>query len=51
MVEEQGISVDRFIFKYGETGGDCDTVDLRGASADEQGPNVVAPPHPNLRKQ
>ena len=51
LVEEQGISADRFIFKYGEEGGDCNTVDLRGASADEDGPTQVAPPHPNLRKK
>jgi hypothetical protein len=35
----------------GEEGGDCDTVDLRGASEGEEGPNTVAPPHPNLRKK
>jgi OmpA-OmpF porin, OOP family len=51
MVEEQGISADRFIFKYGEEGGDCNTVDLRGATEGEEGPNSVAPPHPNLRKK
>jgi hypothetical protein len=51
MVEEQGISVDRFIFNYGQEGGDCNTVDLRGATEGEEGPNTVAPPHPNLRKK
>lgn len=50
MVEEQGINADRFIFKYGEEGGDCNTVDLRGATSGEEGPTQVAPPHPNLRK-
>ena len=50
LIEKEGISADRFIFKYGEEGGDCDTVDLRGAAEGEEGPNTVAPPHPNLRK-
>lgn len=51
LVEKEGISADRFIFKYGEEGGDCNTVDLRGATEGEEGPNTVAPPHPNLRKK
>ena len=51
LVEKEGISADRFIFKYGQEGGDCDTVDLRGAAEGEEGPNTVAPPHPNLRKK
>jgi len=51
MVEKEGISADRFIFNYGQEGGDCDTVDLRGAATGEDGPNTVAPPHPNLRKK
>ncbi|MCX8020472.1 MAG: OmpA family protein [Chitinophagaceae bacterium] len=50
LVDQQGISQDRFIFRYGEEGGDCDTVDLRAASADEEGPNMVEPPHPRYRK-
>jgi outer membrane protein OmpA-like peptidoglycan-associated protein len=50
LVEKQGISADRFIFNYGQEGGDCNTVDLRGAAEGEEGPNTVAPPHPNLRK-
>ncbi len=49
LVEKEGISNDRFIFKYGEEG-DCNTVDLRAAGADEQGPNTVPPPHPSIRK-
>src|SRR5690606_9298110 len=32
LVEQQGISADRFIFNYGNEGGDCNTVDLRGAN-------------------
>jgi outer membrane protein OmpA-like peptidoglycan-associated protein len=51
LVEQEGLSADRFIFNYGQEGGDCDTVDLRAASEGEEGPNTVAPPHPNLRKK
>lgn len=51
LVEKEGISLERFIFSYGQEGGDCDTVDLRAAGEGEDGPNTVAPPHPNLRKR
>jgi len=50
LVEKEGVSGDRFIFKYGEEGGDCNTVDMRAANAGEEGPNTVPAPHPNLRK-
>ncbi len=50
MVDKEGISADRFIFNYGQEGGDCNTVDLRAAADGEDGPNTVEPPHPNLRK-
>lgn len=50
LVEKEGISSDRFIFSSGQEGGDCDTVDIRAAAPGEDGPNTVAPPHPNLRK-
>jgi outer membrane protein OmpA-like peptidoglycan-associated protein len=50
LVEKEGISGDRFIFQYGQEGGDCATVDMRGAAAGEEGPNTVPAPHPNLRK-
>ena len=50
MVDKEGISADRFIFNYGQEGGDCNTVDLRAAGEGEDGPNTVEPPHPNLRK-
>jgi outer membrane protein OmpA-like peptidoglycan-associated protein len=50
LVEKEGISADRFIFKYGEGGGDDNTVDLRDGTGDE-GPNTVPAPHPNLRKK
>jgi outer membrane protein OmpA-like peptidoglycan-associated protein len=49
LVDKEGIGQDRFIFKYGETGGDCNTVDLRDGSGDE-GPTTVPAPHPNLRR-
>jgi outer membrane protein OmpA-like peptidoglycan-associated protein len=48
MVEKQGISRDRFVFKYGEEG-DGNTVDLQDCSS-EEGPNTVPAPHPQLRK-
>jgi outer membrane protein OmpA-like peptidoglycan-associated protein len=50
LVEKEGISNDRFIFKYGEAGGDANTVDLREAGTDET-PNSVPAPHPSLRKR
>ena len=50
MVDKEGISADRFIFNYGQEGGDCNTVDLRAAADGEDGPATVEPPHPNLRK-
>lgn len=50
LVESEGVSSDRLIFKFGEDGPN-DTVDLRGAAEGEDGPNTVAPPHPNLRKK
>jgi len=50
LVEKEGLSADRFIFQYGQEGGDCNTVDLRAAGEGEEGPNTVPAPHPNLRK-
>ena len=49
LVDKEGISGDRFIFKYGEMGGDCNTVDLRDGTG-EEGPTTVPAPHPNLRR-
>ncbi|RYZ23804.1 MAG: hypothetical protein EOO16_03410 [Chitinophagaceae bacterium] len=49
MVEKEGLSADRFIFQYGQTGGDCNTVDIRPANEGEEGPANVPAPHPNLR--
>lgn len=50
LVEKEGISQDRLIFNYGQEGGDCNTVDLQPAEADDSRPNTVPAPHPNLRK-
>jgi outer membrane protein OmpA-like peptidoglycan-associated protein len=50
LVDKEGISADRFIFKYGETGGDCNTVDMRDGTQ-EEGPTTVPAPHPNLRRR
>lgn len=50
MVEREGISADRFIFQHAQEGGDCNTVDMRAATAGEEGPSNVPAPHPNLRK-
>ena len=50
LVEREGISADRLFFNYGQEGGDCNTVDLRAATADEQGQTTVPAPHPNLRR-
>ena len=48
LVDKEGISADRFVFKYGLEGGDCNTVDLMDGTGDE-GPTTVPAPHPNLR--
>jgi outer membrane protein OmpA-like peptidoglycan-associated protein len=50
MVEKEGVSADRFIFQYGQEGGDCNTVDLRAANEGEEGPASVPAPHPGIRK-
>ena len=50
LVEKEGISSDRFIFRYGQSGGDENTVDLKDGTG-EEGPNTVPAPHPNLRKK
>lgn len=49
LVEQQGISEDRFIFSYGTPEGDVNTIDLQPTT--EQGPNTVPAPHPNLKKK
>ena len=48
LVENQGISRDRFVFKYGEEG-DSNTVDLQDCTG-EEGPNKVPAPHPQYRR-
>jgi OmpA family len=50
LVEKEGISPDRFIFRYGQSGGEENTVDLKDATG-EEGPNTVPAPHPNLRRR
>ena len=49
LIEKEGISGDRLIFKFGEEGGDCNTVDLKDGT-DDTGPTTVPAPHPNLRR-
>ncbi|MEO6480636.1 MAG: OmpA family protein [Ferruginibacter sp.] len=48
-VEKRGIAADRFIFSYGNEGGDPTTVDLRVAAPGEDGPSKVPPPFPGMR--
>lgn len=50
MVDKQGIDRDRFIFQYGNGGGDANSVEYRAAGAGEEGPSNTPPPFPNLRK-
>ncbi len=50
LIEKEGISGDRFIFRYAQTGGDENTIDLKDGTG-EEGPNTVPAPHPNLRKK
>ena len=50
LVEKEGVSQDRFIFRYGQSGGDENTIDLKDGTG-EEGPNTVPAPHPNLRKK
>lgn len=49
MSEKNGIDRGRFIFQYGKEG-DANSVMLRAAATDEEGPTNVAPPFPNLKK-
>jgi outer membrane protein OmpA-like peptidoglycan-associated protein len=50
LVEKEGINSDRFIFRYGQTGGDENTIDIKDGTG-EEGPNTVPAPHPNLRQR
>ena len=50
LVEKEGVSSDRFIFRYGQGGGEESTIDLKDGTG-EEGPNTVPAPHPNLRKR
>jgi OmpA-OmpF porin, OOP family len=45
--EKEGISEERFIFRYGQPG-DVQIVDLEDGT-NEEGSNMVPAPHPNLR--
>lgn len=49
LVEKQGIAESRFIFNYDGGTGDTGTVDLQGTN--EEGPNTVPAPHPNLKSK
>lgn len=48
LIEKQGISPERFIFLSSESDGSCGEVDLRFSNGD--GPSMVPPPYPNLRR-
>ncbi len=48
MVEREGISQDRLVFVYAQEGGDCNTVDLRAATAEDQSNN---PRQSNMQNQ
>lgn len=50
LVEKEGIGMDRFIFRYGQTGGEENTVDLKDGTG-EEGPNTLPAPHPGLRNR
>ncbi|HEY6899561.1 MAG TPA: OmpA family protein [Puia sp.] len=50
LVEKEGIGADRLIFRYGQTGGEESTVDLKDGTG-EEGPNTVPAPHPNLHRK
>lgn len=49
LVEKKGIDRERFIFISGENGNESE-VEFRSAEEGEEGPNMVAPPFPHLRK-
>ncbi|GAA4452762.1 hypothetical protein GCM10023092_12130 [Rurimicrobium arvi] len=49
MSEKNGVDRGRFIFQYGQAG-DANTVMIRAAAQDEEGPMNVPPPFPNLKK-
>jgi outer membrane protein OmpA-like peptidoglycan-associated protein len=50
LVEKEGVSSDRFIFRYGQSNGDENTIDLKDGTG-EEGPNTLPAPHPNLRRK
>jgi hypothetical protein len=50
LINREGISAERFIFKYGQKGTDCNAVGLRAAAKGEKGPSCLAAPYPDLRE-
>ena len=50
MVDKQGIDRDRFIFQYGNGGGDANSVEYRAADPGQEGPSNTPPTFHNLRK-
>jgi outer membrane protein OmpA-like peptidoglycan-associated protein len=51
LVEKEGIRQGRLIFKYGQTGGDDNTIDLQGAEGAEDSNPVAPNPFPGLRSR
>ncbi|WP_018630645.1 OmpA family protein [Niabella aurantiaca] len=43
LVQQEGISADRFIFKYNQPGGSCGIVDLQSAAPGEAGAGIIPP--------
>jgi hypothetical protein len=48
LIEQGGIRRDRLLWDFGQTGGDCNVVDLRPALPGEDLPTSVPAPHPDL---
>ena len=48
--EKLGISSGRFIFKFGQMGGNINTIDMGGTAEISDLPSMVPAPYPNLRK-
>ena len=48
-VNKEGISPNRFLFVYGQEGGNCNFIDLEPTSS-EDGPHTVPAPHPNYNR-
>lgn len=50
LINIEGLSPDRFIFRFAQKGDDCDKVDLRAANPGEDGASMAEAPYPDLRK-